>query len=68
MKINIVEDETLQDTEITIKCCKMNAELEQIVSRISITHNTVTGVSDGETFFIPLCDICYFGMYQATPT
>ncbi len=60
MKINIIEDETVQDTEITIRCRRMNNELEQIISRISLTHNTVAGVVNGETFFIPLNEIFYF--------
>lgn len=60
MKISIIEDDSVQDTEITIRCRKMNAELEQIISRISLTHNTVTGVADGETYFIPLGHIYYF--------
>ena len=38
----------------------MNVELEQMISRISLTHNTVVGMIDGETFFIPLGEIFYF--------
>ena len=60
MKINIIEDESLKETEITIRCRKMNKELEEIISRISLSHNTVAGVLGGETFFIPLVDILYF--------
>ena len=60
MKIVIKQDETVGETEITIVCRQIDAEIEQILSAVSLTGNTIAGVRGDETCFIPLKDILYF--------
>lgn len=60
MKINIVQDDKITETEITIVCNKVDNELEAIISNISIIGNTVAGKINDETFFINLMEVMYF--------
>jgi len=60
LKIVIKQDENVGETEITIVCRQIDAEIEQILSAVSLTGNTVAGVRGEETCFIPLKDILYF--------
>ncbi len=60
MIINVREDSTIGETEVSIVCRKVTAELEEIIANLSLTDNTVAGKADGETYFIPLKNIFYF--------
>ena len=60
MRIIIEENKNLTETEITVRCREMTAELTQILSHISLLDHTVAGHSDGEIFFVPMRDIYYF--------
>lgn len=60
MKITIRQEPDAFETEITVVCKKLDRELEEIISHISLIDNTVTGSRDGETYFIPLRNILYF--------
>ena len=60
MKINIIEDPTMTEAEITVRCSAMNGELREIVAALSLAGNTIAGESGGETHFLPLGDLLYF--------
>ena len=60
MKINIKQDSSITETEITISCKQIDKELEAVISSLSLINNTVSGKLDGETFFIPLSEVLYF--------
>ena len=60
MKITIRQDENVNETEITVVCRQIDAEIEQILAAVSLIGNTVAGVRGEETCFIPLKDILYF--------
>ena len=60
MKIIIRQDDSADETEITVVCRQMDAEIEQILSAVSLIGNTVAGIRGDETCFIPLKDILYF--------
>lgn len=60
MKITIHQDEKAAQTEITVVCKSIDAQLQEILSYISLVDNTITGKKDDETFFIPLKDVMYF--------
>ncbi|MBR5312945.1 MAG: LytTR family transcriptional regulator DNA-binding domain-containing protein [Clostridia bacterium] len=60
MKIMIRQDENAEETEITVVCRKLDAEIEQILAAVSLIGNTVAGVHGEETCFVPLKDILYF--------
>lgn len=60
MKIIIRQDDSVAETEITVVCRQIDAEIEQILSAISLIGNTVAGIHGDETCFIPLKDILYF--------
>jgi len=60
MKINIKQDSSMTETEITISCKQIDKELEAVISSLSLINNSVSGKLNGETFFIPLGDVLYF--------
>ena len=60
MKIVIKQDDSVGETEITVVCRQIDAEIEQILSAVSLIGNTVAGVRGDETCFIPLKEILYF--------
>ncbi len=60
MKLTIVEDPNIKETEISIVCSKITEELKDIVSNIAVVGLTFAGKKEGEVFFIPIKDIFYF--------
>ena len=60
MKVTIVEDPNINETEISIVCAKMTDELKDIVSNIASVGRTFAGEKENEIFFIPIKDIFYF--------
>lgn len=66
MRITIVEDPNINETEISIVCAKMTEELNDIVAKIAAAELTFTGKKGKETFFIPVKDICYFESVDGT--
>ena len=60
LKIIIRQDDSADETEITVVCRQIDAEIEQILSAVSLIGNTVAGIRGDETCFIPLKDILYF--------
>ena len=60
MKITIVEDPNVNETEISIVCAKMTDEIKNIVSNISTVGLTFMGRKGNETFIVPIDDIFYF--------
>ena len=60
MKVTIIEDTNVRETEISIVCSKMTDEITDMVSRISAVGLTVAGKNDEETFMIPIEEILYF--------
>lgn len=60
MKIVIVEDPNIKETEISIVCTQMTDELKDIVSNIATVGRTFAGKKKNEIYFIPIKDIFYF--------
>ena len=60
MKITIVEDPNISETEISILCAKMTNEVRDIISTFAVVGSTFAGKKEEETFFIPIQDIFYF--------
>ncbi|MBP3332778.1 MAG: LytTR family transcriptional regulator DNA-binding domain-containing protein [Clostridia bacterium] len=60
MKVTIVEDPNIKETEISIVCSKMTSELKDIVASITTVGRTFAGKKENEIFFIPVKDIFYF--------
>lgn len=60
MKVTIIEDPNINETEISIVCAKMTDELKDIISNIAAVGLTFAGKKESETFFIPIKDIFYF--------
>ncbi len=66
MKITIVEDPNIHETEISIVCAKMTDELNDLVADLATAELTFTGKKEKETFFIPAKDIYYFESVDGT--
>ncbi len=60
MKIHIEQDDSFKETEVTIKCNAVDAELERLISSIRLFANTISGKKDNATYFISLSDVFYF--------
>jgi len=60
LKVTIIEDPNIKETEISIVCTKMSSEINDIISRISAVGLTIAGKKEEETFLIPIEDIFYF--------
>ncbi len=60
MKITIVEDPNISETEISIVCAGMSDELNELVANLAAAELTFTGEKEKETFFISAKDIYYF--------
>lgn len=66
LKITIQENPNIQETEITVVCAEMTAELEEIIAKIGLIGHTFAGKQNGETFFVPMKDIFYFEAVDGT--
>ena len=60
VKIEIIQNENITETEITIKAKVLDEELAEIIACLSLIGNTVAGARDGVVSFIPLREILYF--------
>lgn len=60
MKLKIDEISTLDETEICIKCRKIDEKINKITNYIRTSYITITGKINGETYIIHLEDIYYF--------
>ena len=57
MKITIRQDASAEETEVTVVCREINAEIEAIVSAVGLAGSTLVGKQGDETFFIPSKDV-----------
>lgn len=60
MKVTIIEDPTIDETEISIVCAVMTDELKNILVNIAAAEITFTGKKGKDTCFVPIKDIFYF--------
>ncbi|MBE6628573.1 MAG: LytTR family transcriptional regulator [Ruminococcaceae bacterium] len=60
MKITIQENQNALEPEIIVVCKELTSELEEILSGIALSANTIAGSADGEICFLPFKDIYYF--------
>lgn len=60
MKIEIIQNENIKETEIIIKTREMTDELSEIIACLSLIGNTVAGTKDSAVTFVPLREILYF--------
>ena len=66
LKITIHENPNVKETEITVVCAEMTAELEEIIAGIGLIGHTFAGKKDGEIFFVAMKDIYYFESVDGT--
>lgn len=60
MKVNVIVDETKDETEVDIYCNKKTEEVEKLVNIIKSQAYNIIGKLDGESFVLSLNDIFYF--------
>ncbi len=60
MKLTVNQSPDFTDTEITINCRQVTAELQTIIDRLRLMDCSVKGRLDGEIHVIPADRICYF--------
>ena len=60
MKVTIIEDPNIKETEVSVFCSKITKEIDEIVYKISAVGFTVAGKKGEEVFLIPIKEIFYF--------
>lgn len=60
MKLRIDQIPTIEETEIIIKCSKIDDKINRISNYIRTSYITISGKCDGESYVINLDDIYYF--------
>lgn len=60
LKINIVKSDEIGETEINVYYSELDAETLEVISYLNRINKKIAGTLDGETVFIPLCDVLYF--------
>lgn len=59
MKVEIITDKKIKETEISIICKEVTAEIDRIVSAVMILNKQITVESENETLLINLDDVYY---------
>ncbi len=59
MKISIIEDADIQETEVVIRCGKVDREVEQIIATVQAVGGKITGTKDGESYKLDAAEILY---------
>ena len=60
MRIEIIQNDNVKETEITIKAKMLDEELSEVIACLSLIGNTVAGIQDSVVTFISIRDILYF--------
>ena len=60
MKISINYDPNIKEPEFSVVCREYNDDIREILELVSLVNNTISGIREEETYFIPLSDVLYF--------
>lgn len=59
MKINITTDDQCTETEVTIKCNRLNDDIEKLLTAIRMLDMKLTGYKNGKQYILEASDIIY---------
>ena len=59
MKISIRENDNTQEIEVIIRCNKINDQVNELLSLLTIHDKKLTGEKDGKTYLLSVDDILY---------
>jgi DNA-binding LytR/AlgR family response regulator len=59
LKIQINEDSTIKETEITINCNRISTEIEKMIAMLRVLDLKLTGSKDGQTYILDASKILY---------
>jgi len=59
LKIHINEDSNLRETEITINCNRISAEVEKMISLLRVLDLKLTGKKDNQTYILDASKVLY---------
>ncbi len=60
MKITVKESPDINETEVVIRCTKVDDSVNRIISAIQLANAKLLGVKNGVSFQVDLSDILYF--------
>lgn len=60
MKINIEEDQSYVETEITIKCQSISPEILEFIKEYKLIESRIWGIIDKQSYILNPMDIYYF--------
>ena len=59
MKIQINEDPSLNETEITIRCKKLSPDIEKVISKLRVMDLKLTGKKDNQIYILDAAKVLY---------
>ena len=59
MKLTLIQDLAVPETEITIRCAGIDARLQRLIDHIRQYGFSITGYQDNKEYRLPLETICY---------
>lgn len=59
MKLSIEEREDLPETEVVIRCCRMDPQVLKMIATLRAFDQKLTGLRDGRTFLLDAKDVLY---------
>jgi DNA-binding LytR/AlgR family response regulator len=60
LKINIEQSDVYKEVEITIKCNKIDENLEKLLSSIRLYNSTISGKKEDKIYFLKPEEVLYF--------
>ena len=60
MKVTIIENKDVEETEVKIYCKQKDAQVDTIVSSLNVLNQEIIGKKDDANHVIPLYEIYYF--------
>lgn len=59
MKIEIIVDETIADTTITVTCKQLTSDVERLLATLRMMNHQITGKKQDELYLLDLSQIMY---------
>jgi DNA-binding LytR/AlgR family response regulator len=60
LKIHIEQSDSYSEIEITIKCNKIDENLEKLIANMRLYNSTISGKKDDKVYFLKPEDVLYF--------
>ena len=59
MKITVIQDNSVDETEVTIRCSYINENLQKVINILESENFRLKGRIDDKTYFLPIASVFY---------